>query len=577
MKKIDSKQALLTDLRERIEEARVNQNMNAFDAVLQALRLDDASGATTGHWRGLAVNDDVRLLDCDYGDVSPMSNFIRSIGNTICISPASYADENTVKAVDYVFGLANEVIPESAYWVWRENARFRWDYKPAVFVEQLRTMGTLKSDLWWHFPHVSVEEPQLVAYTPSPDYGVRDRQVRVKIGRYLQQFYGDVLTSEQIRSMANGLKTLELRWATTADEMEHVYVNGPGSCMGGEKFSHTLTHPARVYASGDFKLAYLYDTVTEQIMARGLVSVPGNYFVRLYGPEEFALRDMLQTEGIDRSSSWDGERLTYIECDHGYVMPYLDGGEQDAGLVRENGVRYWRIGHSGDVNVYANETCGYVTDGPRGFCESCDEDVDEDPDDMEYSSYHGIRICSGCLENYRRVFTSTRSRDRDWVHEDDCVYCEDNDEYYTTNSYEAYGVVYCENSGDYRLEENCMLDHDGEWVLTEETIEVSNDDGDKEYVGFHDAEALLSCVYHYDTQTWYWAVDSEMYASAPRVMDDFGNEFVAGFFSPYRCAIAYGHKAAINYLRDALSVYPRSTYRIEHAMKNMSRDNVPQL
>ena len=577
MKKIDSKQALLTDLRERIEEARVNQHMNAFDAVLQALRLDDASGATTGHWRGLAINNtDVRLLNCDYGDVSPMSNFIRSIGNTICISPASYLEESTVTAVEYVFGLANEVIPESAYWVWRENARFRWDYRPAVFVEQLRMMGTLKSDLWWHFPHVSVEEPQLVAYTPSPDYGVRDRQVRVKIGRYLQQFYGDVLTSEQIRSMANGLKTLELRWATTADEMEHVYVNGPGSCMGGSKFGYN-DHPARVYASGDFKLAYLYDTVTEQITARGLVSVPGNYFVRLYGPEEVALRDMLQTEGIDRYASWDGERLTYIECDHGYVMPYLDGGEQDAGLVRENGVRYWRIGHSGDVNVYANETCGYVREGPRGFCESCDEDVDEDPDEMEYSSYHGIRICSGCIENYRRVFTSTRSRDRDWVHEDDCVYCEDNDEYYTTNSYEAHGVVYCENSGDYRLEENCMLDHDGEWVLTEETIEVSNDAGDKEYVGFHDAEALLSCVYHHDTQTWYWAVDSEMYASAPRVMDDFGNEFVAGFFSPYRCAIAYGHKAAINYLRDALSVYPRSTYRIEHAMKNMHRDTVPQL
>ena len=576
MKKIDSKQALLTDLRERIEEARVNQNMNAFDTVLQALRLDDASGATTGHWRGLAVNDDVRLLDCDYGDVSPMSNFIRSIGNTICISPASYLEESTVTAVEYVFGLANEVIPESAYWVWRENARFRWDYKPAVFVEQLRMMGTLKSDLWWHFPHVSVEEPQLVAYTPSPDYGVRDRQVRVKIGRYLQQFYSDVLTSEQIRSMANGLKTLELRWATTADEMERVYVDGPGSCMGGSKFGYN-DHPARVYASGDFKLAYLYDTVTEQITARGLVSVPGNYFVRLYGPEEVALRDMLQTEGIDRYASWQHERLTYIEGDHGYVMPYLDGGEQDVGLVCEDGVRYWRIGRYGDINVTANDTSGYVTDGPRGFCESCDEDVDEDPDEMEYSSYHGIRICSGCLENYRRVFTSTRSRDRDWVHEDDCVYCEDNDEYYTTNSYESHGVVYCENSGDYRLEENCMLDHDGEWVLTEETIEVSNDAGDKEYVGYHDAEALLSCVYHYDTQTWYWAVDSEMYASAPRVMDDFGNEFVAGFFSPYRCAISYGHKVAINYLRDALGVYPRSTYRVEHTVKNMNRDTASQL
>jgi hypothetical protein len=163
------------------------------------------------------------------------------------------------------------------------------------------------------------------------------------------------------------------------------------------------------------------------------------------------------------------------------------------------------------------------------------------------------------------------------VHEDDCVFCEDTDEYYTSNSYGYHGVVYCETSGDYRLEENCVLDHSGEWALTEETIAVSNDDGAIEYVGYHDAEGLLSCVYQHDTRTWHWAVDSEMYASAPRVVDDFGNEFVAGFFSPYRCAIAYGHKAAINYLRDALGVYPSSSNRVEHTMNNMNRDTASQL
>ena len=565
MKKIDSKQALLEHLRERIEAARVSQTMSEFDGVLESLRLDDASGARSGHWRGSCVADDLRVLDCDYGDSSPMSNFIHSIGNTICISPAAYAEEGTTEAVKHVFNLAEQVIPESAYWVWRENARFRWDYKPALFVDQLHNMGALKSDLWWHFPHVSVEEPQLVAYTPSPDYGQRDRQVRVKIGRYLQQFYGDVLNSEQIRSMANGLKTLDLRWATTADEMEHVYVNGPGSCMGGEKFTRN-THPARVYASGDFKLAYLYDTVINQIVARALVSTD-NYFVRVYGPEEVALRDMLEAEGIERQGSWGGERLTYIEADYdnGYVMPYLDGSEQDVGLVREDGVRFWRIGVRGEITLTANETCGVVSDEPRGYCDACEEHTDESPDDLEYSEYHDIHIGRCCIESYRYARTSSSRHSSTWVHEDEVIYNEDDGDYYLESIAEDCGVVYCEYGGEWRNADNCVQDHNGDWVLSEDAIVVYNADGDVEYVAKYDTYTLFMCAYDMSNKQWQQIVDNDAYTDAKRIVDDFGNEFVDGFFSPYRYVRAFGEAALHDYLYQNHDVYV-GTYRIRNGL-----------
>jgi hypothetical protein len=56
MKKIDSKQALLQFLRERIEAARVDTNIRGFDDVLSVFRLTDFSKQAMGiQVRGLVI------------------------------------------------------------------------------------------------------------------------------------------------------------------------------------------------------------------------------------------------------------------------------------------------------------------------------------------------------------------------------------------------------------------------------------------------------------------------------------------------------------------------------------------
>ena len=587
MKKIDSKQALLEYLSERMRYGRVTGTMRAFDSVLESLRLTDKSGQRGGEWLGSPLNDDTRLPQCDGSRytiatdtptvVSPTSMFTRLISRLIAVSPTHYLSDETRDGVEELFRLANHVIPESAYWVWRENMRFDEEYKPALFVEQLRGLDLLKTDeYWWHFPHVSVDDPSLVAYTPSPDYGQRDRQVRMKVGRYLQQFYGDVLSADQIRSMANGVKKLTLLWANTAKEIAHVYINGPSSCMGGrDRFTNFISHPAEVYASGDFTVAYLEDEVTGEIAARAVVSKANtpHYYVRLYSRYNDAgetLAEMLEEQGIERQSSWGGERLVCIEADydHGYVMPYLDGGEQDIGLVREGGVRFWRIGVRGEITVCANETSGWVCDEPRGYCDHCEEDTDESPDDLEYSEYHDIHIGRCCIESYRYARTSGSRHSSTWVHEDEVIYNEDDGDYYLESIAEDCGVVYCEYGGEWRNADNCVQDHNGDWVLSEDAIAVYTADGDVEYVAKYDTYTLFMCAYDMHNKQWQQIADNDAYTDAKRIVDDFGNEFVDGFFSPYRYVRAFGDSALHDYLYQNLDMYV-GTYRIRNGLNKV--------
>ena len=188
MKKIDSKQALLQDLRERIEAARVDTNIRGFDDVLSVFRLSDYSKQVSGYsngWVGHRVDENISVPARTEGYVSPdthhvpsaMDLFMREIDNLYSTSSLSYNTGFVSDSIDRLFELANLVIPDSGYWVWRENARFCYgDYAHALFVDQLHTLSLHKtSEYWWHFPHISVEEPALVAYTPSPDYGQRDR------------------------------------------------------------------------------------------------------------------------------------------------------------------------------------------------------------------------------------------------------------------------------------------------------------------------------------------------------------------------------------------------------------------
>jgi hypothetical protein len=74
-----------------------------------------------------------------------------------------------------------------------------------------------------HFVHVSTHDPRMIAYTETADKGRRDIQTRVKPGKYLKRYFGDMLSDDQIREWAEKVQRRErdaiaqVRWRPRRD------------------------------------------------------------------------------------------------------------------------------------------------------------------------------------------------------------------------------------------------------------------------------------------------------------------------------------------------------------------------
>jgi hypothetical protein len=441
--------------------------------------------------------------------------------------------------------------------LFREAYRFiNGNYTPALLVSQLhRIADTDRNDelcsrvqsLWWHFPHISIDEPSMVAYTPNPEYGVRDRQVRTKVGRYLQQFYGDLITSEQIRSMANGTKQLDLEFDS---DIRAAYLrggrDGVTSCMthpvGHCNYSiRGAYHPVDVYLTGEFKVALLHDGFNNEICARALVYEPSRVFVRCYGREANTLQDRLTEKGYSEQNGWDdGIRLRLIrDDDDKVVVPYMDGRTQSASIEYHDGKEWLVVNRSGDVDM--STTCGIWEEEETQYCDECQDSVQCGEDDMEYSSYHGMNIGPCCIDDFCRAYVGRRGS-MDWVRLEDTEECACDGERYLTEMLDEFGIVYCDVTEDYRFSRNLVTDVRGEDIPEEYAYEVENtvNSGEPAYVYHQDHDRLFEMVLERvdgDCKRWLYQphhsldVDEDeayevfvqRYENARTVVDDFGN------------------------------------------------------
>ena len=452
--------------------------------------------------------------------------------------------------------LAMKIIPEDLFWMWRENDRFRSGlYAPPVFLSQLRALVQRDEyqqsielakrirSLWWHFPHISLDEPHMVAYTPNPEYGLRDRQVRTKVGRYLQQFYSEFLTSEHIRMMANGVKAVEIEFSgSSSADIRAAYLrggrDGVTSCMTHCVENYEICgdyHPTEAYGNGDWRVALLMDTVMGEISARALVNHKHMCFVRTYGREANTLQDKLEEHGYAFRRSWpEGAELLLIRDDDGNVVaPYLDGDEKYATIGYINGKERFII-DGGSIDL--SSTGGIWRERERQWCDHCEEYVDDDEDDMEFSDYHGLRICRECIHNYERAFS--RHRQRDWILSEDTV--EVDGEYYHDQYLDEYDIVYVESVSEYMFTHQVLDDIKGEYIPEEGAVKLAHPtvDGDEAYISDRDfGFALKVVVERIDGEYLLWLDDhrmntdceefnafTERYENARTVVDDFGNE-----------------------------------------------------
>lgn len=268
-------------------------------------------------------------------------------------------------------------------------------YPPATSVLEEMRGYTYISQYW---PHVSKDDPTLIAYTPDKACAHADRQIRTTIGKFLRKV-AILMSDKEIARIEHRHKSeLDPTFKTTAtqDGIERVYTTmaGDTACMRYSKgrFGFTDYHPSAVYANvPGLALAYLEDEDGTPIARSLIYDNPANpadkRYVRLYGAPQ--LKAKLERSGY-RLAGLRGVPLRKlrdpsIQDPLQYVMPYLDNPGGPSSSCNDEAAQYvahiegedtWRVLNAEDRARYisagaavsaATSTSAYVVCPPSSI------------------------------------------------------------------------------------------------------------------------------------------------------------------------------------------------------------------
>lgn len=298
-----------------------------------------------------------------------------------------------------------------------------------------------------HFVHLSItaSESEHVAYTPSDTYGVADRQVRLKFGRYLRKTFAD-MTDSDIQACVTRFKSAlqvavspaTLHFATDRTTINRIFEtrmtacgSTTTSCMHG-KFDGDRIRPYHVYAdSPDVAVAYVL--TDDCIVSRSVVSVKNKRWIRAYsiaaGDNDAdcgTLKNLLENAGYSKGELY-GNRLTKLDTSK-VMLPYIDNG---GCRVRDDDDYWVVVSEGGDYE--ADNTDGTATELNR--CERCDNSQDDcecsycDCCDESYNAEgcptcNMCEYCSRCIE-HSRCRCSRCSNCNERTDDCECSYCRD--------------------------------------------------------------------------------------------------------------------------------------------------------
>lgn len=313
--------------------------------------------------------------------------------------------------------------------------------------------------------YVSEDDPSKVAYYPTVRAILDDRPLRTTLAKWLTKYRNHPKVSaaltdaeikrrhEQYVARHAGLDADSVEFATTPEDWEWVYENGPSSCMRGES-------AVRVYCreGNHLRLAFWRNPEDEDsVVARAIVREDTKEFVRVYpNPDKEddrlmhnKFRAVLESLGYEHGNL-NGIKLIYEEADYGdIVCPYIDCGNGGAQSVD---IGYDRLGQY----LVVTPSGGYEATNTNGLleinshtCDHCGDRVDED--DTTYVEGYGS-VCSSCLDcDFVLVYSSTRYMDtQDYVH-DQSDYIRAADDKYFLNSDVAHAHDYavCANDDEW--------------------------------------------------------------------------------------------------------------------------------
>ena len=217
---------------------------------------------------------------------------------------------------------------EENFWKWREMYRIYKSQKtkPAFDLDE-----TIDDN---HQLFVWPDDPKFIGYFETEDKGKRDIPTQMRVGKYLAKFYGQHYDNEKIKAIVSDHLFLHsppiLKFAEDdPDLIEHIYENGPKSCMVRSRgyVEGNKTHPVRAYASPDIGLAYIEKG--DRFTARTVYNRKTRAYTRIYG-DSTMLTSMLKEAGFHmHEAALRGCRLLRTPLDptdpNIVLMPYLDG------------------------------------------------------------------------------------------------------------------------------------------------------------------------------------------------------------------------------------------------------------
>ena len=224
-----------------------------------------------------------------------------------------------------------------------------------------------------HFIHCSTKDENAIAYTKNEEAGSMDIRTRISPSKYFEKFvsaeYRDLYVPEWLLAWTKYISAVELKFASTREEIRHVYEIGPDSCMSGpsSKFFHRKEgpHPAEAYAAGDLAIAY---TIRKngKINSRALVWPEKKVGGRRYGSEANLLGDLLKAEGYyQQAPSFENARLLLIDAvpytkkPMTFVCPYIDSPSQYVSCHEEEKVLRLHD-RKAEGRVSGNTQAGYL-------------------------------------------------------------------------------------------------------------------------------------------------------------------------------------------------------------------------
>lgn len=330
--------------------------------------------------------------------------------------------------------------------------------------------------------------------------------------KYLARHWPHI-KSDKIRDLCEA-HTFTFSFSKDLEEMVEIVIEARTySCMKG---FHRSIHPYKVYDPRyGWKLAYA--RADGEVVARALVNERYQCFVRTYGYENSqgvtqshpGLHHFLIQEGYSYESEWpEGCEFAKIEEGGGYIAPYLDPGPDRGGhdcrRVTDEGDRFVRD-DSGELEW--DNTNGLTEANPQ--CPDCGDSCNED--DMVYIEGRDESICESCCNaSYTYAYTGGGDReyvhddyairvggsmydtryteeydivelyDGEYVHLDDAIYVERENEYYPSDSVAIREdddglIVYLKSRLEFMLRKECVWClYNGDWVEEDDAIAISS-------------------------------------------------------------------------------------------------------